>query len=192
MDNLITKPTELVLKLLSEYITQGAVVIDATAGNGHDTAALAGLVGKEGKVYAFDIQETAIRNTRTLLEREGFFSECELIHSSHHLMKDRIPEKEQGKISAVIFNLGYLPNGEKGKTTQPEITMQAVEQALEMIRPGGVVAITIYTGHPAGAEEKTALLRYAEALPTKEYHAVSVTMINQKNQPPELLLITRK
>jgi tRNA G37 N-methylase Trm5 len=192
MGNLITKPTELSQKLLSEYVSEGDVVVDATAGNGNDTLALAGLVGKTGKVYAFDIQETAIRNTKVLLERGGFSDRCQLILESHHLMRESIPEKDRGRVSAVVFNLGYLPGGEKTKTTLPGTTLQAVQTALELIRPGGIVAVTMYAGHPEGAEEKMAMLRFAEALSSSEYHSVSISMINQKNSPPELLLITRK
>ena len=79
MNNLITKPTELSLNILSEYISKGDIVIDATAGNGHDTLALAKLVGLEGTVYAFDIQEIALQKTKTLLEQEGYISRCILI-----------------------------------------------------------------------------------------------------------------
>lgn len=192
MENLITKPTELSLMLLREYVSEGAAVIDATAGNGYDTLALARLVGKTGKVYAFDIQEEAIMKTKALLEKEGFYNQCQLNLGSHHLMKDVIPEKNHGKISAVVFNLGYLPSGDKGKTTQSQTTLPAVKQALEMIRSGGIVAITMYGGHSEGAEEKKELLRFAEELPQKEYHSVYISLINQRNRPPELLLITKK
>jgi predicted methyltransferase len=192
MENLITKPTELCLKLLSAYVSEGDAVVDATAGNGHDTLALAGLAGTGGKVYAFDVQETAIQNTKALLEREGFFERCQCILASHHLMKERIPEPEHGRISAVVFNLGYLPGGKKEITTKTETTISALKQALEIIRPGGVVAVTMYGGHPQGAEEKEALLSFSQSLPQKEYHALYLSLINQPNQPPELLFITKK
>lgn len=192
MINLITKPTELSLKLISEYVTEGDTAVDATAGNGHDTLALARLVGRTGKVYAFDVQESAIENTKALLEKEGFFDRCELILGSHHLMVDSIPECCRGKIAAVVFNLGYLPNGDKSVTTHAMTTLPAVEQALELIRPGGVVAVTMYGGHLRGTAEKEELLRFSEELPSKIYHAAYISLINQKNLPPELLLITKK
>ncbi|MDD4564056.1 MAG: class I SAM-dependent methyltransferase [Eubacteriales bacterium] len=192
MDNLITKPTKLSLNILSEYISKGDIAIDATAGNGHDTLALAKLAGSTGKVYAFDIQKAAIDNTKVLLEKEGFLDRCELILDSHQRMDQLLPERLRGSVSAVVFNLGYLPGGEKDKTTQRAATLPAVEQALSLIRPGGIVAATMYGGHPAGAEEKTALLRFAKELPQTEYHAAYLSFINQKNRPPELLLITRK
>ncbi|MGI6747966.1 MAG: class I SAM-dependent methyltransferase [Anaerovoracaceae bacterium] len=192
MNNLITKPTELSLNILSEYISKGDIVIDATAGNGHDTLALAKLVGLEGTVYAFDIQEIALQKTKTLLEQEGYISRCILILDSHNHMKENIPYSQIEKISAVIFNLGYLPNEEKRITTTLETTLPAVKQALELIKVNGVVAITMYDGHPSGKAEKEGLLKFSKELPAKEYHAAYISLINQKNQPPELIFITKK
>lgn len=192
MVNLITKPAELSFKILSGYVSEGDKVIDATAGNGHDTLALAKLVGSKGKVYAFDIQETALINTKTLLEKEGFFDNYELILGSHHRMKEFIPEGDRMKISAVVFNLGYLPGGKKDRTTVSETTLMAVEQALGLIKPDGLVAVTMYGGHPQGTGEKESLLRFSKELPQKEYHAVHLSFVNQRNNPPELLLITKK
>lgn len=192
MNNLITRPTELSLYILREYITTGDIVIDATAGNGYDTLALAKQVGSEGIVYAFDIQEIALQKAKSLLEREGYLSRCKLILDSHNHMKEHIPNSQIEKISAVIFNLGYLPNEGKGITTTMETTMPAVKQALELIKINGVVAITMYDGHPSGKAEKEGLLKYSKELSSKEYHAVYVSLVNQKNQPPELLFITKK
>ena len=192
MENVITKPTALSLKILSEYISEGDIVIDATSGNGRDTLALAKMTGSSGKIYAFDIQESAIKKTRTLLEKEGVLTRCELIQGSHLHIKELIPASVEGKGAAVVFNLGYLPGGEKEITTEAETTVPAVAKALELIRPGGIIAVTMYSGHPKGAEEKTALLRFAAQLPQREYHAAHISYINQHNRPPELLLITKK
>ena len=52
---------------LQSWIHAGDFVIDATAGNGKDTEFLCGLVGREGKVLAFDIQEQAVENTKKRL-----------------------------------------------------------------------------------------------------------------------------
>ncbi len=47
----------------------GDFVIDATMGNGHDTAFLAELVGPSGEVFAFDIQKEALINTEQKVNR---------------------------------------------------------------------------------------------------------------------------
>lgn len=192
MGNLITKPTEMAMKIMGEYVLEGDTVIDATAGNGNDTLSLAKLVGARGKVYAFDIQESALRNTRNLLEAEGSDTVCELILASHHEMAAHIPEDSRGKIAAAVFNLGYLPSGEKSTTTKHGTTLAAVCQALDLVRKGGLVSITMYGGHPEGALEKEQLLHFAGELPQKNYHVAYIALINQKKQPPELLLITKK
>ncbi|MCF0144812.1 MAG: rRNA methyltransferase, partial [Firmicutes bacterium] len=50
----------------------------------------------------------------------------------------------------------------------------------------------MYSGHEAGAKEKAALLEFAGALDSRVYHAAYVNLCNQPNNPPEILLITRK
>ena len=192
MGNLITKPTELSLKILAEYVTEGDSVIDATAGNGYDTLALARLAGETGKVYAFDIQESALSVSKQLLEEEGLADRCEWIHGSHDHMREHIPDHIIEKISAVVFNLGYLPKGDKEKTTRTESTIPAIRQALEILKPNGLVSVTMYGGHTEGAIEKEALLRFSKSLPPKEYHVVYVSLINQNKMPPEQLFITKK
>ena len=52
---------------LLRAVQPGDTVVDATMGNGHDTLFLAEQVGAEGRVYAFDIQESALESTRQLL-----------------------------------------------------------------------------------------------------------------------------
>jgi hypothetical protein len=53
--------------LMEDRLRAGDAVIDATAGNGHDTLFLARLVGETGRVWAFDVQEAAINETRRRL-----------------------------------------------------------------------------------------------------------------------------
>ena len=190
--NLITKTTEFALKIIGEYVRPGDAAIDATAGNGHDTLALAKMAGDTGRVYAFDIQPQALGQTKNLLEREGFLHNCTLILDSHDKMNQHIAQLGDKEISAVVFNLGYLPGGQKEMTTRVETTLSAVDQGLSLLRIGGLLAVTMYPGHPEGAEEKKALLHFAKDLNQKTFHTASITFPNQQNNPPELLLITRK
>jgi len=62
------KSIQLAHQLVSDQLGGGEVVIDATAGNGHDTLFLAQQVGASGTVYSFDVQEEAIRITGSRLE----------------------------------------------------------------------------------------------------------------------------
>ena len=58
------------------YIDKGDTVIDATCGTGKDTLALAKAAGRDGCVYAFDIQEEAIRRTKDRLRENGLSNVC--------------------------------------------------------------------------------------------------------------------
>lgn len=60
--------------LIREAVGEGGVVVDATMGNGYDTAWLCELVGPSGRVYAFDIQPAALERTRARLAAQGLSS----------------------------------------------------------------------------------------------------------------------
>ena len=91
-----------------------------------------------------------------------------------------------------VFNLGYLPGADKGCTTSASSTMRAVRSCLSRLEPDGLVCITMYSGHPAGRQEKEHLLAFAENLDKRQWHCAYINLINQPAAPPEILLITRK
>lgn len=62
----------LVHNAIKAYVGEGGVCIDATAGRGYDTAFLCELVGKNGSVTAFDVQQDAIDSTKICLKAKGF------------------------------------------------------------------------------------------------------------------------
>lgn len=191
MSNIIQTTTELAMYIVSGYIKAGDVLVDATCGNGHDTLSLSGK--SPGKLYAFDIADQAISNTRRLLISNGFQNRLDdgsiqLICDSHENIDVYIREP----VKAVIFNLGYLPGGDKSLTTSEHSTCSAVSKALTLLAKDGIVCITMYSGHHEGKGEKEALLHMAEALDSGKYHTAYVNMLNQKNYPPEILLITKK
>ena len=192
-ENLITKTTVWAMEIVGRYVNAGDTVIDGTMGNGHDTLALAKLVGPEGRVIAFDIQPMALENTKALLEAEGMKDHpgIRLILDSNANVKNYVEPGKAG-IAAILFNLGYLPGGDKTVTTTKEETLRAVSDAVELVKPGGLVAAVLYSGHEQGAEEKQALLDWAKELPAKAFHVAYISMWNQKKCPPEILLITRK
>lgn len=140
-----------------EHLGEGEVAVDFTMGNGNDTLFLSKTVGEHGRVYAFDIQEAAIESTRSHLAENGAPENYTLICASHHRVREFVKEP----IKAGMFNLGYLPrSGEKGVTTKRETTMAAVEAAIDMLLPDGVLIIAIYPGHEEGAIEGDMLREY--------------------------------
>lgn len=190
MTNLVKKTTSLAMHIVCGYTFPGSVIVDATCGNGHDTLALAGT--SPAKLYAFDIQQEAVNNTRSRLLQEGFGNRLadgtiSIICDSHRLM----PEYVREKANVIVFNLGYLPGGDKTKTTCTEETVSAVKAALDILAKDGILCITMYGGHEEGRREKERLLHLAETLDRHVYHAAYIDFINQKNDPPDILLITR-
>ena len=146
---------------IMEHLSEGDVAVDFTMGNGNDTLFLSKAVGESGKVYAFDIQEDALTSTRAHLEANGAPENYTLICASHHRVKEFVTEP----IKAGMFNLGYLPrSGRKAVTTMRETTMPAVEAALELLAPDGVLIVAIYPGHEEGALEGEMLREYFSGL----------------------------
>lgn len=208
--NLIQRTTEFALYIARAYAKPGDTLIDATCGGGHDTLALAGM--QPGKLYAFDIQPEAIDRTRRLLEESGYMEALAdgtitLCCAGHEQMgaylrgqtdadagshADANPQTDPAIASLILFNLGYLPGGDKTVTTRTETTLAAVQGALPLLKKNGLICITMYSGHAEGAKEKRALLAFAEGLDSKHWHVSYISMPNQKHDPPEILLISRK
>ncbi|MBA3927439.1 tRNA (mnm(5)s(2)U34)-methyltransferase [Listeria rustica] len=176
--------------LLTRLILPGDTVVDATIGNGHDTAFLANLVGVNGHVFGFDIQQEAIEATTQLLTEKHVADQATLLRESHANMIELLPQ--QTEIKAAIFNLGYLPGGDKTITTLADSTIKAIEAALSLLTIGGIVILVIYHGHPEGQTEKSAVLRYTEALPQEQFHVLEYRFINQRNNPPFVIAIEKR
>lgn len=178
--------------LLEKAATQGDVVIDATAGNGHDTLYLANLVGPNGTVYSYDIQEQAIQHTRERLNAHGATDQVTLFHKSHDQIETTIPAEHHGKIKAAIFNLGYLPGADKAVVTKPSSTLEAIKQIFSLLAKGGIIVLVIYHGHPEGKTERDAVLDYARTLDQQTAHVLEYRFINQKNDPPFIVAIEKR
>ena len=63
---------------------------------------------------------------------------------------------------------------------------------MALLEENGVVCISIYTGHEGGMEERNAVFDYAANLDQKEYNVFESKFINQKNNPPSIILIEKK
>lgn len=176
--------------VLKKSIVPGDHVIDGTVGNGHDTVMLAQAVEQIGKVYGFDVQQEAIDSTKEKLLLTGLLQQTDLIHDGHENIKDYVPKDQQ--ISAAVFNLGYLPSGDKSIITKPETTISAIDQCLNRLRKGGLVSIMIYYGHDGGLEEKEQLDNFVRDLPQESYQVLEYEFVNQKNNPPYLYIIEKR
>lgn len=175
-------------EMIENAVFPGACVIDATMGNGHDTAWLCELVGENGKVYAFDVQQEAVDRTAERLELAGFRQRAELFCLGHEHMAEVIHQQAD----AIVFNLGWLPGAEHGVTTQTSTTLLAVEAALSLLKEEAVMTVCIYPGHEEGTKELHALLEWASKLDDHRYDAMIKCYVNQPNDPPRMLAIRKK
>ena len=182
--NPLTKNSETAHMIWERYINEDSVAIDMTCGNGNDTLYLA---ERCRFVYCIDIQEEAIHNTDVLLKKNGL-DNCELIQCDHKDIRDHISEKAD----LIVYNLGYLPKGNKEITTTADSTVKSLECALELLKVNGLISIMIYWGHSQGKTEREEILKYVSELDGSIYHVAYLSYPNQKNTPPELVLITRK
>lgn len=172
---------------LRATVRPGDAVIDATCGNGHDALFLARLVGCDGKVWTFDVQEEALSAAEKLLSGEGCLPWLHLVRDGH----ERIGEHVREQVRAVVFNLGFLPGREGGVVTRPETTLAALEQATELLLPGGIITIAVYTGHPGGAEEAAAVGQWSAGLPSRIFNAWQSRQLNRSAAAPYLVLVEK-
>lgn len=177
-------------QLLKTRIQPGDLVVDATAGNGHDTLFMAGLVGDRGTVYSYDIQAAAIEATRVKLEAANLLHRVQLIQRGHETMERELAPANY--VKAVMFNTGYLPGSDHQVTTQPTTTLQALTIALRYLAPRGIITIVTYYGHPGGAQELADLNSFLQGLEQQQFDVLQYHFINQENQPPILFAIEKK
>lgn len=178
--------------LLEKAIKPGDIAIDATVGNGHDTLFLSELVGPEGKVFGFDIQEQALESCLEKLRARNVQDRVTLLHKGHQHVSDFVPSNIHGKVTGAIFNLGYLPGGDKNVVTTPETTISAVKQIFQLLAPEGIIVLVIYHGHPEGQIERDNLMEFVKTLDQKEAHVLNYQFLNQKNNPPFIIAIEKR
>jgi len=179
--------TQFTHNILSKFINENDIVIDATLGNGHDTFFLADKVGNNGKVYGFDIQEKALKSVKEKLKKHNI-TNTELVLDSH----ENIDKYIQKQVSAVVFNLGYLPNSNRKITTTPDKTITAINKSLSLLKQEGIITIVSYIEHDGGKNEYNALKYYLKSLDEKEYTVIEYGIINSKKLPPVLFMIIKR
>jgi hypothetical protein len=171
-------------------VQTGDKVIDATSGNGYDTLKLAQLAlnEQEGTVYAMDIQPIAIERTKEYLSSsltsQQYTRVCFLVRCHSQFPK----EIEPHTIRLIVYNLGYLPGGNKELTTSNSTTLKSLQEAQHLIMPGGVISLTCYSGHSEGSFEKEALLDYVSILPKTEWSCCHHEWMNRRQAPSLLIL----
>ena len=175
-------------EVILRAVEPGDTVVDATMGNGHDTQMLCETVGPEGRVWAFDVQAQAVEETRNRLRAQGLDGRAELILSGHEHMAEYV----QGPVKAGMFNLGWLPGGDHAVTTRWETTRTAVESALDLLAPMGVLVICAYPGHAEGEREKQELTAFLGGLDNRRYNVLHQRFLNAGPGAPECFVIQKQ
>lgn len=183
--------TELAHQQISPLIKAGSIAIDATVGNGFDTLFLAESVGRDGRVYGFDVQPLAIELATLILTTRKCADRCQLFEVGHESMVAHLPESSVGKVAVVMFNLGYLPHGDKSITTQPLTTLAALEQAFKFLKPGGILSILSYRGHPGGLEEFRQIQQWLNSMQAQLSPMLQQDSANPDGRGPFLWLMQK-
>jgi predicted methyltransferase len=168
------------------------VAIDATVGNGFDTVFLAECVGEYGVVIGFDVQDMSIAAQN--LAQAGLRDRVQLLQRGHETILQTLteifpPSQILPNVHAIMFNLGYLPHGDKTLTTRTETTLAALQQSAQILASGGILTVICYPAHEGGGDEAAAVLAWAKALPAKEYGVSHTRAINKSVLPPELIAV---
>jgi SAM-dependent methyltransferase len=179
--------------LMQDRLRAGDVAVDATVGNGHDTLFLAQLVGGEGHVFGMDVQAAAVAETQRRLREEGIEEARVTLHcAGHERLAEWLPAEQHGRVRGIMFNLGYLPGSDKTVITRTSTTLQALQAAVDLLAPGGLLTVAIYPGHEGGAEEQKAVAEWAAGLPPARFEAQLMRPLNRLAAPPECCAVFKK
>jgi len=185
----LRRVTTLAQKLVADCLEVGDTAIDATAGTGEDTCFLAKSVGTNGIVYAFDVQQAAIKQTKQKLKQKGLSSQVTLLLDGHEHLENYTEIISKKNIKGIMFNLGYLPNSDEAIITKKETSLQALACSAEMLASGGRMTICLYR-HEQSEEECQAIEEWAKKL-GHIFDVHRFETINHNN-PPYLIVIEKK
>lgn len=178
-------------KWVKQRLVSGDIALDATVGNGRDTVFLAEQVGLDGKVFGFDIQESALETACNKLKQANLLTCTTLIHASHADMSERIPVQYHGMIKAIMFNLGYLPGGHKSIITLAHSTIVALNAACRLLAADGILTVLAYPGHEGGELETEHVKQWHAQLNGKQFigHKLTPGVLNPS--APILFVISK-
>src|SRR3984957_5271868 len=168
----------------------GAPAVDAPVGNGYDALFLAHRVGPRGKVLGFEVQKAALAGAREILKFVGSLDRVSLLHDSHTRLADYLPPG--AAIAGAMFNLGYLPRGNRQIITQPETTVMALRSVLEHLAERGRVTLLVYRGHEGGVPEYQEVRPTLEQLPEDEWLVEELASTSDSPVAPRLFRVQKR
>ena len=169
------KLTNLYKIILQEYKDIN-IAVDMTCGHGYDTLFLSEVANI---VYSFDIQDEALHQAKKLLRNKD---NVIFIKDNHSNILNHVHEN----IDVAVYNLGYLPGGDKSITTQAKSTIDSLSSLLTILNDQGIIIIEVY---PHNDEESNLITEYTSKL-DNHYDVLKIDLHNKVN-PPYLIVIKK-
>lgn len=166
----------LIQAYINNHPNRELLLVDATCGAGNDTLFMAKCLNHTGQIIAYDIQECALTMTKALLEKNGF-TNILYKHTSHEYITE-IPD-------LIIYNFGYLPNGDKSITTTVDSSLKSVLKMIDLIQinPELLIILVLYPGHTNGFVESLEIDNLCLLLPSSEYLVCKYQNYNRVTSP---------
>ena len=83
-----------------------------------------------------------------------------------------------------MFNLGYLPGGDRNLVTRTDSTLAALEQAVNLTAPNGILSVMCYPGHEGGDMEAAAVEQFLSRLPHHLWRTGKYQLLNTSTPAP--------
>lgn len=187
---LFNKHLDLSKQYFEKLLKVGDIAIDATCGNGHDTYFLASriLTSDSGTLYSLDVQKSALESAKKNLQEKispSIFDRIHFLEMCHSMFPKEI---EANSVKLIVYNLGYLPGGDKAITTTAETTLISIKHSMKLISYSGAISITCYPGHPAGKIEEELILEFVSSLDYKTWNCCHHRFVNREKSPSLLIL----
>lgn len=183
--NMVQNAQHIIKLHLQNEGKEQAVGVDATVGNGHDTCFLSSLFPIQ-KIYGFDIQKRALEKAKESLGQTE--KEIHLLLDSHTAIDKYVHEP----IDVAMFNLGYLPSGDKQIVTTAETTLSAIEKTIALLACKGILTIMTYPGHEEGLKEHLAVQHYLSHMNYKLFTVLEIAMSNIQSPCPTLFICIKE
>lgn len=166
----------LIKDYVEKHIGKELLLVDATCGAGNDTLFMASCLNNKGRIIAYDIQEIAISTTKARIEKSGFSNIFYKLESHEYITE--IPD-------LIIYNFGYLPNGDKSITTKAETSLKSVSKMINLINqnPEFLIILVLYPGHNDGLVEAQEIDTLCLNLPGSDYLVCKYQNYNRITSP---------
>jgi hypothetical protein len=90
-----------------------------------------------------------------------------------------------------MFNLGYLPGGDKSVITLTESTLTALTIASRILARDGILTVLAYPGHPGGDSETNQVQCWCEQLNSNQFTVDTFYSTEHKDSAPRLFVLRK-